>query len=184
MPLVSWLLFLFVFVARLYCSSAPLPVRDLSPTSAVSSLPPCSFLALRPCLALPLNRRLRLGWCRHRSPPRVSAFRHSTAFMLLLLLCGDVEPNPGPPQPTGTSIKCVCTSSKEEGTMLQWEACLAWSHCKCVRIPVSLAPTNPFVCPFCIKATLSSLKLKNNCQSGLSHLTPNLLPASVHYYCF
>ena len=38
-----------------------------------------------------------------------------TLLLVLLLLSGDVEPNPGPPNDT---VKCVCLSSDESGLML------------------------------------------------------------------
>ena len=42
--------------------------------------------------------------------------------------------------------------------MVECEACSQWSHSKCFGIIHSLAPTYPYVCPFCIKSLFSQIK--------------------------
>ena len=98
MLLVSWTLFLFVFYVRVV---SPVDI-SLGPDSRrMSSSLPTLFST---CHLLPVlpghHSRYSRGLSRSRRPlsSRVSAYRHSTVFLLLLLLCGDVEPNPGPSQ--------------------------------------------------------------------------------------
>ena len=55
--------------------------------------------------------------------------------------------------------------------MLQCEHCLQWCHSKCVNIPASLANTYPFVCPSCVKETVTIL---SNVQLDLSNLKSRL----------
>ena len=94
--------------------------------------------------------------------------RGSLTIILLLLLSGDVELNPGP---TGNQVKCVCSVNKDSGHMLQCEHCLQWCHSKCVNIPASLASTYPFVCPSCVKEAVTIL---SNVQLDLSNLKSRL----------
>ena len=94
--------------------------------------------------------------------------RGSLIVILLLLLSGDVELNPGP---TGNQVKCVCSVNKDSGHMLQCEHCLQWCHSKCVNIPASLASTYPFVCPSCVKEAVTIL---SNVQLDLSNLKSRL----------
>ena len=86
--------------------------------------------------------------------------------------------------------------------MVECEACSQWSHSKCVGITSSLAPTYPYVCPFCIKSVfsqieeirtevsvlqsqLSSLELSINCdvsppvQSEIQRINDSLSEISV-----
>ena len=57
-------------------------------------------------------------------------------LLLLLLLCGDVEVNPGPPDDI---VKCVCSSTEESGLMLQCEQCSCWLQIECVNVPAHVA---------------------------------------------
>ena len=168
MLLVSWALFLLVFYVRVVSpADISLGPDSRRPSAVPSPLPRVLSVCWLPP-ALPGRYRHRshsLTRSRRSVSSRISAYRHSTLLLLLLLLCGDVEPNPGPPQPT--SVKCVCTSAKEEGTMLQCEVCHFWSHCRCVKILVSLASTFPFVCPFCVKSSVVSLSSLSNRLSAL-----------------
>ena len=65
-------------------------------------------------------------------------------LLLLLLLCGDVEVNPGPPDDI---VKCVCSSTEESGLMLQCEQCSCWLHNKCVNVLAHVADNFPFISP-------------------------------------
>ena len=73
--------------------------------------------------------------------------RGSPVIVLLILLSGDVELNPGP---TNDQVRCVCSVNKESGHTTQCEHCLRWCHSKCVNISPSLASTYPLVCPSCV----------------------------------
>ena len=64
---------------------------------------------------------------------------------LILILSGDVELNPGPPN---DEIKCVCSSTEEASHMLACESCLCWCRSECVNISPSIADRHPFICPF------------------------------------
>ena len=168
MLLVSWTLFLLVFCVRVVSpADISLGPDSLWPSAVPSSLPRVLSVCWLPPALPGRHRHCSHGLPRSRRSvsSRVSAYRHSALFLLLLLLCGDVEPNPGLAQPT--SVKCVCTSAKEEGTMLQCEVCHFWSHCRCVKILVSLASTYPFVCPFCVKSSVVSLSSLSNRLSAL-----------------
>ena len=88
-----------------------------------------------------------------RCPPiQDYTLRVSLVIVLLLLLSGDVELNPGP---TGNQVKCVCSVNKESGHMLQCEQCSQWCHSKCMNFSASLASTYPFVCPSCMKKAVT-----------------------------
>lgn len=106
------------------------------------------------------------------------SFRHSSFLLLLLLLGGDVKRNPGPPGQAAL-IKCVYGSFKEEGNLVECELCHFRSHCKCVKISVSLAATYPFVCDFCIKSSLVSLASINSKISSLENKLSSL-SSEVH----
>ena len=64
-------------------------------------------------------------------------------------------------------VRCVCSSLVDSGHMVECKRCSAWSHCKCIGISATLAPTYPFVCPFCVKSVLSQL---DNLRSEVSDL--------------
>ena len=100
-----------------------------------------------------------------------SNFNHTTFAAVLLLLCGDIESNPGPD--TGKDIiKCVCDSLGETGHMIECEQCLCWSHSDCVNIPPHLASSFPFICPHCVKA---SITLIPTLCSEISHLRARVI---------
>ena len=90
-------------------------------------------------------------------------------LLLLLLLCGDVEVNPDPPDDI---VKCVCSSIEESGLMLQCEQCSCWLHNECVNVPVHVADNFPFICPLCVK---SSLSLISSLKSEISHLKAHIV---------
>ena len=106
------------------------------------------------------------------------------------------------PSNPSSSVHCVCSSSKYSGHMVECEACSQLSHSKCVGIIPSLAPTYPYVCPYCIKSVfsqieeirtevsdlqrqLSSLELSINCdvsppvQSEIKRISDSLSEISV-----
>ena len=58
------------------------------------------------------------------------SFHHNLSYitLLILLLSGDIDLNPGPED----EVKCVCESSDESGLMLQCDSCTCWSHSECV----------------------------------------------------
>ena len=109
------------FTVRFYVRVVSPVDISLGPDSRRLSAVPSSLpTPLSTCLLLPVlpghYSRGYSRWSRSRRTvsSRVSAYRHSTIFLLLLLLCGDVEPNPGPPQTT--CVKCICLSTSEEGS--------------------------------------------------------------------
>ena len=166
MAFVIWSLFLLAFLVRVCDPPVSLCGPDAPQLFSLSSGGLRSFSGPSPTLLLPPHN---YRYCRRRHRSRcISTFRHSTVFLLLLLLCGDVEPNPGPP-PSAATIKCVCPSSREEGDMLQCELCFSWSHCECVNIPLALASTHPFVCAHCIKSSVVSLSSLHCKLSALEH---------------
>ena len=144
---------------------------DFRPVSKPSAQPtsPQSFCRPISVPLLPLQTTLSRLSLRSR---RFVSFRHSSFLLLLLLLGGDVERNPGPPQ--AASIKCICGSFKEEGNLVECELRHLWSHCKCVKISVSLAATYPFICAFCIKSSLVSLASINSKISSLENKLSSL----------
>ena len=73
----------------------------------------------------------------------------------ILILSGDVELNPGPPN---DEIKWVCSSTEEAGHMLACEYCSCWNHSECVNISPSIADKYPFICPFCLQSAFSSVQ--------------------------
>ena len=159
---------MFLLCVLAHLSSLPTSRYGSEPSHPASTQLPWSCrLISTPLLPLRLP-----SYCRfYRRLRRFSSFRHSSfLLLLLLLLCGNVERNPGPPQ--ATSIKCVCANAKEEGNMLECEICHSWSHCKCVKISASLASTYPFVCAFCIKSSLVSLSsLHSKIKSSFATLS-------------
>ena len=101
-----------------------------------------------------------------------SYFNHSTlVVVLLLLLSGDIESNPGP-DPGEDTIKCVCDSLEETGHMIECEQCFCWSHSDCVNIPSHLASSFPFICPHCVKATITMIP---SLRSEISHLRARVI---------
>ena len=64
-------------------------------------------------------------------------------------------------------VRCVCSSSVDSDHMVECERCSAWSHCKCIGISATLAPTYPFVCPFWVKSVFLQL---DNLRSEVSDL--------------
>ena len=94
---------------------------------------------------------------------------NKSLLLLLLLLCGNVKVNPGPPDDI---VKCVCSSTEESGLMLQCEQCSCWLHNECVNVPAHVADNYPFICPLCIK---SSLSLISSLKSEISHLKAHII---------
>ena len=54
---------------------------------------------------------------------------------------------PAPPGLTPSGAYAPGSPALDKGDQLQCDACLHWCHCKCVRIPVALANSYPFICP-------------------------------------
>ena len=127
---------------------------------------------------MPRGMSRRLG--RRTAPWFYSRRRAASVLFLLLLLCGDVEVNPGPAPPMQVVgiVKCVCSSSKDVGSMVQCDTCNNWSHCKCVHITASHAPSYPFVCPHCVKSSVLDISCL---KSHLSLLASNLVKLTSEF---
>ena len=65
---------------------------------------------------------------------------------------------PGKPSDSD-SVHCVCSSKEDVGHMVACESCCRWSHSKCVGLTASIAPSYPFVCPFCVRSLFSRLSV-------------------------
>ena len=80
------------------------------------------------------------------SPSMLAYFHHNLSYITLLvvLLSGDIELNPGPED----EVKCVCESSDECGFMLQCDSCSCWSHSECVGVSSQVANNYPFYLSF------------------------------------
>ena len=74
-----------------------------------------------------------------------------------------------------SSVCCVCPSLEDSGHMLACDTCRNWLHNKCVNISPSLAPSFPFVCPFCVKCMFVDVK---KCSSAILSLQQQLLLVS------
>ena len=103
--------------------------------------------------------------------------RGSLVILLLILLSGDVELNPGP---ANNQVKCVCSVNKESGHMIQCKHCLRWCQSKCVNIAPSLASIYPFVCPSCVKEAVTNI---SNVKSDISALKSRLSKVHVEEAC-
>ena len=71
-------------------------------------------------------------------------FLSLSCLLLILILSGDIELNPGPED----VVKCVCKSREDSGHMIACDSCLCWSHTSCVNIAPTVADKYPFLCPF------------------------------------
>ena len=121
-----------------------------------------------PCARGPRHSRfMKTQYRAHFLPFSGFQRRGTNIGLLLLLLCGDIELNPGPDD----EVKCVCSSSEEFGQMLQCELCSHWLHCKCINISPSVAETYPYTCPFCIK---NSITMLHSVQSEIRLLNDRL----------
>ena len=103
--------------------------------------------------------------------------RKSTVILLIILLSGDIELNPGP---SGNEVKCVCLSARESGHMIQCEHCSRWSHSKCVGVIPSVADSYPFICPFCVKSAISSISTLHSEISKLQAIITQLEDTCKH----
>ena len=63
------------------------------------------------------------------------------------------------PGKSSDSVHCVCSSTEDVGHMVACESCCRWSHSKCVGLTASIAPSYPFVCPFCVRSLFSRLSV-------------------------
>ena len=84
---------------------------------------------------------------------RSSSSTYQAIVLLLLLLSGDIELNPGP----GDVVKCVCLTQEDTGYMIECDSC--WSHSECVNISPTVAANSPFICPYCVKSLVSSVSV-------------------------
>ena len=116
-----------------------------------------------------------------RQPPMC---RHSgIARRFLLLLAGDVLPNPGPIQhPCAVCCKCVRSNQRA----LQCDKCQLWSHIKCVGIVDSvyreLQAKDAFSwqCPLCLFAELPATEVIDcDVQSSEESVDEDALPLTV-----
>ena len=97
-----------------------------------------------------------------------------------------------------TTVRCVCTSTKDVGHMIECENCFLWSHSKCVGIISSVAKKFPYICPFCIRFLFSEISnlrseikdLRDKCssftrngqtsQNSLCEISPKLESITSH----
>ncbi len=90
--------------------------------------------------------KVRSNWSKH---PR-------TSVAALLLLCGDIHPNPGPPKyPCGVCSRSV--RSNQQGILC--EVCYKWFHTRCLAMPCDAyqslgASDEAWCCPSCLKEAL------------------------------
>ena len=56
--------------------------------------------------------------------------------------------------------------------MLQCEQCSCWLHNECVNVPAHVADNFPFICPLCIKSSLSFI---SSLKSEISHLKAHIV---------
>ena len=98
------------------------------------------------------------------------SFHHNLSYitLLILLLSGDIDLNPGPED----EVKCVCESSDESSLMLQCDSCTCWSHSECVGCFLS-----------CSKKIIFLSVLFALSQSSLSYplFVLNFTPKSSYY---
>ena len=92
-----------------------------------------------------ISRRFRFVKSSHlRFFTRSYLSHNKPLLLLLLLLCGDVEVNPGSPD---DSVECVCSSTEQSGLMLQCEQCSCWLYNKCMNVLAHVADNFPFISP-------------------------------------
>ena len=144
MRLVAEFLHLAVSAAvhRLCWSSSPESPPDLS-----LSGPPAPFHSLFSVCAS-LSAAITTPGI---SPPTITPLSYSCSSVYSV---AKLKPTPAHPKPLQLS---VCTSTKEEDSMLVCELCNSLSHCKCVKIPFSLTSTYPYVCAFSVNSALVRL---------------------------
>ena len=71
------------------------------------------------------------------------------------------------PSRASSKVHCVCPLSEDSGCMVECEVCSCWSHCKCVGLTVALAPSFPFVCPYCVKSLFARVSALSSEVSAL-----------------
>ena len=87
-------------------------------------------------------------------------------LLLLLLLCGDFEVDP---VLLMILSSVCCLSTEKSGLALQCEQCSCWLHNECVNVPAHVVDNFPFICPLCIKSSLSFLsEVRNLSRSEIS----------------
>ena len=130
------------------------------------------------------------------SPRVVRASRNKFLFCILLQLCGDIAPNPGPPvikYPCATCSKAV--TSRQRG--IECSRCENWSHANCVNMSIDEynALSEDFECPwYCPSCTTDMNELAfPNCSfesktledsSFVSFSTSNPTVRSLTCWCF
>ena len=151
---------LFVFITRGYVQySEPSPYL-FSKCYSYSSLSVWSAKRLFRS-SLSFSRRQGYQGARCRS--------HFSVLILLLLLSGDVESNPGPSGSPGV-VRCICDSKVESGRMVECSSCRFWVHSKCIKLPSATAPETPFSCCYCIHSSVRGFRALSSFSSSLSSL--------------
>ena len=95
-------------------------------------------------------------------------------FRLLLLMGGNVHPNPGPPP---TYPCAICTRNVTwRGKSIQCTACSQWVHFRCTSLSApafkSLGPSHSWCCPKCTRYT-SPVISGSNPITVIPHLDSN-----------
>ena len=85
-----------------------------------------------------------------------SSSTYQAIVLLLFLLSGDIELNPGPGNDKDV-VKHVCLTQEDTGHMIECESC--WSHSECVNISPTVAANYPLICPYCVKSLVSSVSV-------------------------
>ena len=62
--------------------------------------------------------------------------------------------------------------------MVECETCSCWSHCKCVGLTAAVAPSYPFVCPFCVRSLFARLDSLSTEISALCAQVSAITPLS------
>ena len=80
------------------------------------------------------------------------------------------------------SVHCVCSSTEDVGHMVECESCCRWSHSKWVGLTFSIAPSYPFVCPFCLRSLFSHLSAIESKIADLSTRVSSLSTTRVSHW--
>ena len=79
------------------------------------------------------------------------------------------------------TVHCVCSSIEDSGHMVECETCSCWSHCKCVGLSSAVAPSFPFVCPYCVRSLFARLdSLSTEISALRAQVSTVTLPSSTH----
>ena len=113
--------------------------------------------------------RSSLSFSRRQGYQGARCRSHFSVLILLLLLSGDVESNPGPSGSPGV-VRCICDSKVESGRMVECSSCRFWVHSKCIKLPSATAPETPFSCCYCIHSSVRGFRALSSFSSSLSSL--------------